>query len=170
MKKLFYLLAVMVIGTVLVSCKSSSKERKIVKVDYPDLGYLFLYEDNETVAEPINAFLTIKDFTFFNLKPSLTRKGWDQSRVGVWDKNQKVLIPPFYTEMVIVWDPAAQEYFFHASWKGTLTRHVYNMYGDKIAKIGIEKTEQLKKQNTKPAPATYHPITEWEIKNFRSKL
>lgn len=174
MKKSFYwvLFIFFVAVTSMVSCKvKTQNEREKIRVDYPDAGgYVWVYKDDGTVAEDINIFERTASYSFFNLETSMTRKGWDRSQTGVLNARQNIIMPPFYGNIHVVWDPVSRETFFLGTWKGTSTMDVYDMSGNRINRFRYEKYVELQKLDAYKNRRRDLIKTEWAIRNFRSKL
>lgn len=166
--RLVLLFTVMMFAASLTSCKTK-KEREKVKMEFPNLKYVWLYKDDGTVAEPINTFGETNEYCFFNLVPGEHRHGWDQSLTGVLNSARKMIMPPFYARLTMVWDPVAKQRYFFGEWLSGTRRHVYDMSGNKIAEFDGNKWLNLKKLCQKKATSPAG-IDEWEIKNFRKHL
>lgn len=164
-----FLLATVTITSILVTSCKTKKEREKVKMEFPNLKYVWVYKDDGTVAEEINTFGETKDYCFFNLVPGEHRYGWDQSLTGVLNSNKKMIMPPFYARMTMVWDPVSQERFFFGEWLSGTRRHVYDLSGNKVAEFDGNKWLRLKKLCQKITPGTAG-IDTWEIKNFRKQF
>ncbi len=166
--KLLISLSLLLTVIMLGACKTK-KEREKVKMEFPNLKYVWVYKDDGTVAEEINTFGETYDYCFFNLVPGEHRYGWDQSLTGVLNSSKKMIMPPFYARMTIVWDPVSKERFFFGEWLSGTRRHVYNMSGNKVGEFDGNKWLRLKKLCQKITPGTAG-IDTWEIKNFREQL
>lgn len=169
MKKLFYIIAIVFIGAALMSCqgKKSNANRKQIKVEYPQLGYLYFYEDDMSIAEPYTEFDENKKFSYFYLESHSERKGWDMSRTGVLDANKKIIVPPFLIGIITVWDPAVQEYYFLGKGRSYSKYHVFDLSGKQIAIIDWQVVTKLKNISKRTAVS---PSLKLELRNFKEKI